>query len=351
MPEDNDSTMSVYRITRAFPNMKVDSHKSYSYAPICKSQNGRANTKYNPVFYGAFDPLTAISEMKGSLALNTSFYISEWKFKPGKTIVYNMLGNDINSNKKNPLFKISRNIIIESELSISKDKKNYSDNSILIKDLSNLFTHRGNQYYHITGALTHNMMYKHINELDKSAVLIYPSVESKHKFVNIAIPPHVADNSNIFELVSVNEISMIKDEILNKQKASFKHKRKAYFQNNHFAEWFYGKIIIKNINFNKLEIKLYNDTIIKGKEVSKKKLYQTFIRIDEMVTNQINYMLEKNGFPEDMIFGKSKNLLADGIINDFVIFLELGHGNKFPNENSYSCIRYIQVPVSLEMTF
>src|SRR5690554_4951728 len=93
MPKDNESTMSVYRITRAFPNMKVDSHKSYSYAPICKSPNGRANIKYNPIFYGALDPLTAISEMKGSLGLNTSFYISEWKLKPGKTIIYNMLGN------------------------------------------------------------------------------------------------------------------------------------------------------------------------------------------------------------------------------------------------------------------
>lgn len=83
----------LYRITEKYEDFNPNVSSCYSYNPNPKCF-GRAHKVEFPVFYGALDPLTAITEMKGTLNNGQRFYLSKWRIKfNSEVLIHSLLIN------------------------------------------------------------------------------------------------------------------------------------------------------------------------------------------------------------------------------------------------------------------
>lgn len=349
IPEtSSNNELPVYRITIPYKDMMHESSSCYSFKPEHLTGLGRANIKNFPVFYGSADIITALSEMKDKLKDKSTYYISKWYINLDKVLLVTFLYNKKTNDSKNPLYELSEHIKTKSKSIFDPNGESIHS---LVKDLGNLFSVKGDQYYHITGALSHTILHGSIEELARLPILLYSSVERENKSINVAIPPKVANNIDIFRLESVHQVELTKNEITKNNSVSFAHLKKAIFKDNKFQNWFTGKFALTRIYYDKIEIKLYDENTFKGEEVLNKNIFNGYIPIKEILNERINKRIKKSKLPDDLFFEKSDSLLENGSIKSFIMIVHFDHGIKFPVGKSYSCIKMVQIPVDIELNF
>lgn len=338
----------IYRITKPWANFDFNNPKSYSYNPNPKDV-GRAHRKGFPVFYGAIDPFTAFSEMKDSIKINDKFYMSIWKLKfKSNTNVHSLAINSSTKNNEhilNPLIKRPYEGMKNMFKNIPNEFK--EGNIYAIEKMGDLFTTKGNSTYHITSAYSYEIMYDTKSKGIDIPILIYPSVENNLNSINWAIHPSIVDSEEM-KIQNVFELSL--KEINSKNKKGdvsvFIHK-KGIFNNDLSIDWLTPQFSDFTINYDKLNIKTYNNQIINGKKTSKIKVNNTELTIKELIEKNINKKEIQEKIPE-MTSNSQESSVLDFEIEKFScsIVLKFKHGNEIETELGKSCINLLQIPIS-----
>jgi hypothetical protein len=346
--DSKSEEFTIYRITKPWENFDFNNQKSYSYNPKPKDI-GRAHRKGFPVFYGAIDPFTAFSEMKDSIKINDKFYMSRWKLKfKSNTNVHSLAINSSTKNNEhilNPLIKRPYEGMKNMFKNIPNEFK--EGHIYAIEKMGDLFTTKGNSNYHITSAYSHEIMYEAKSKGIDIPILIYPSVENNLNSINWAIHPSIVDSEEM-KVQDVFELSLKENNSKNKKGdvSVFIHK-KGIFTNDLSINWLIPHFSDFTINYNKLNIKTYNNQIIKGNKTSKIKINNTEFTIKELIEKNINRKKIQEKIPE-MTSNSQENSALDFEIEKFSwsMVLQFEHGNEIETKLGKSCINLLQIPIS-----
>ena len=165
----------------------------HSYSPINVTENiGRCNFPYNPVFYCSNDPITALLEVvRNSDFKNKKYCISSWELVPSKDKIAFQTFLQSEFNQINHFNLLKNSLREELKTNFKKISEEQLDAFIeILKYLDNQFLNDNN--YSISASLAHQVLYaKHNLRTD---ILMYPSIQTKTKGVNMAIHPNFVDN-------------------------------------------------------------------------------------------------------------------------------------------------------------
>lgn len=202
--EEDIGTIKVYRVTTEYEGFDPINPSCFSYPP--NPSRGRANLKGYPVFYCSFNPTVSLLEMKDDFNPDTIYYVSEWEivFK-GDTLCHPLLYNSKTSlsdfstanHAKDMMDRFIANTVLHK---ISDDNKESLKH--LLTKLGDLFTLPTSDYYNITSAYAHNLLYELKEQDFDISLLMYPSVTSEHKGVNLAIHPNFVNSKMRLKTIS-----------------------------------------------------------------------------------------------------------------------------------------------------
>lgn len=188
-------SFGIYRIREVNTFNNIDLFTEHSYPPPSITKIGRCNFPRYPVFYGSNSPITALTEVvkKGDFS-GKRFCISSWGINNSdeNLILENFLLGELHpENHFNLLAKSLINRIDEPFNKSSVKLSKTQENGIIefMKFLDTQFIRDDN--YSFSAALAHRRIYANHNNTD---ILLYPSVQSKFRGINIAINPNFVDN-------------------------------------------------------------------------------------------------------------------------------------------------------------
>lgn len=209
---DTEAEFFIYR-TRVIDELQEDiaNPATFSYnRNIEKVEQGRANIKGVPVFYGSISEDAAIRESKDKIQEGQVLYISQWRLK--KNVKYGFvnlvfdgskteLGEMIHSFNKHRTERLKRMFDIY-------DKEKQDALLFFLMEISSTFL-RDN--YKVSSFLSHYYLNENIIDSSyKIDMIMYPSIQSKRNTFNFAIRPDFVDES--MELVEVKRIRVNKFE-------------------------------------------------------------------------------------------------------------------------------------------
>jgi len=184
------------RILDTFTNL--DLIREHSYPPLEIVKMGRCNFPGYPVFYCSNNPGTALLEMvRNQVGNPVNFCVSKWELvKSNQELIFerflqitlpndnifNLLTKDLENRINEPFEKSYKKRLSKSQEKGILEYLKYLD-SCFITDVD----------YSISASLAHRTFYaKHKVKTD---ILIYPSVQTYYKGVNLAIHPNFVDNN------------------------------------------------------------------------------------------------------------------------------------------------------------
>lgn len=338
---------TVFRITKPWDDFVIENPNSYSYNPEPKDI-GRAHRKGFPVFYGSIDPYTAFSEMKDSLKINDTFYLSRWRIKfKSDTKVHSLIINSSTKNSDHVLNSVIKRLHQGLKDMVKNIPDEFKDGyTYAVEKMGDLFTTKGSANYHITSAYSHEILYDVKTKGLNIPIMIYPSVENSLNSINWAIHPSVVDSDemrlqDIFEL-SLKENNTNNDKqdvsVLIHKKGTVVSESKISWQIPHFTEF--------KIDYNNLNVKTYNNEVISGKKVSKLKINNTNVSIKNLIDNNINRKQIQEKLPEiTSNTQKDSELDFEKETFNWSMILQFEHGNEIETTKGKSCINLIQVPI------
>lgn len=171
--------------------------REHSYPPINNTQKGRCNFPKFPVFYCSDNPLTAVLEIaKDSQNKNKKYCVSKWEFSsPNETVMFeNFLQTDLP--EQNPYLEIRNGlkdkISSPFKISLNKELDKTQEEGIIehLKFLNSAFVNDNS--YSLSATLAHRSLYANHNY--RTDVLMYPSVQTQFKGVNLAMQPNFIEN-------------------------------------------------------------------------------------------------------------------------------------------------------------
>lgn len=206
-------TISLFRITTHKPKGRMKNFPScFSYNPKPKDI-GRANLPNEHVFYGSLHPFTCLKEMKDDL--NSTYFLSEWEFTPQEQLNIGLLISNVDLNEES----ISSMIADGFERQVKNMFNNQTNNELIeqywyaIQSFSKLFIEPESKFYPISASIASNWF----NQLKKQGgnigMLMYPSVTSENKEINLAVRKDIADHEN-FKLKSVTKFHLSHTDFL-----------------------------------------------------------------------------------------------------------------------------------------
>lgn len=343
--DQNSPDFWVYRISTIFDGFDKNDSQSYSYNPKPK-ENGRAHISNSPVFYGAINPSTAISEMKGKLDNGQKFYISKWKirFKSAVT-VHSIVVNSKTIKPDHLLSTIASPIYNYLKKMFENIPQEYLDGYMYgIEKMGDLFSTSSNSLYHITSSYSHEIMYEGKSKGINIPIILYPSVSNNLNGVNWAIHPDFVDSENM-QLFDIKEV-FIEENNLKKEEQSVKISilEKAEIINGVINYWKKPNFKIKEIQYTNIQIQLENEDILEGKELFNTKIEGIDYTIKELIAfsfkkNKIEEKLFKiKGDEDETIFEMNEKELENGIL------MEYQKGYKIMTEKGIYGISRIFVP-------
>ncbi|MDC1316258.1 RES family NAD+ phosphorylase [bacterium] len=338
---------TLYRITTVYEGFNKNDPSCYSYNP--KPQNdGRAHKAGYPVFYGALDPSTAISEMKGDLDDGKRFYISRWKIKfTSNTSVHSLLINSktiYNNHILNPVTSLSHNKLKSMVNNIpQKFKEGYI---YAIEKMGDLFTTKKDTLYHITSAYSHDILYDAKLKGLNISIIMYPSVENNLNSINWAIHPSFV-NSDDMVLKDVFELSVDENNLDNKEaNVNLSIHKKGKFHDGKFSSWEVPNYRLLKIEYECIKVQTYNGDLLEEVNICNMQINKTKKTIKDLIKHSIdiNY-IKKN-------LSKLSSDEEDDSPLDFEkkefngnLLLHFEHGNEILTENGKSCIKIIFLPI------
>lgn len=351
--DSKSEEFTIFRITKPWVNFDCNNPKSYSYNPNPKDV-GRAHRKGFPVFYGAIDSFTAFSEMKDSIKINDKFYMSRWKLKfKSDTNVHSLIINSSTKNSEHILNSLIKRPYEGLQNMVKNIPNEFKEGHIYaIEKMGDLFTTKGNSNYHITSAYSHEIIYDAKSKGINIPILLYPSVENSLNSINWAIHPSIVDSEEM-KIQDVFELSLKENNSKNeKGDVSVLIHKKGIFDHDSSINWQVPHFSNFTISYDNLNIRTYNNQIIKGKKASKIKVNDTEFTIKELIENNINRKEIQKKTPE--ITSKSQeNSSLDFVKETFSwsMVLQFEHGNEIETKIGKSCINLIQVPISWTREF
>jgi len=346
--DSESDEFTVFRITKPWSNFEIENPNSYSYNPDPKD-NGRAHRLGFPVFYGSIDPYTAFSEMKDSLKINDTFYLSRWKIKfKSDTNVHTLIINSSTKNSNHILNSVIKRLHQGLKDMVKNIPDEFKEGYIYaVEKMGDLFATKGSTNYHITSAYSHEILYDAKIKGLNIPIIVYPSVENSLNSINWAIHPSIVDSDemglqDIFELsLKENNTNNNKEDVsvLIHKKGTVVSKSKISWQIPHFTEF--------KIDYDKLNVKTYNKEVISGKKVSELKINNNNVSIRNLIDNNINRKQVQEKLPE-ITSNSQKNSELDFEKETFnwSLILQFEHGNEIETTKGKSCINLIQVPIS-----
>lgn len=350
-----DEPITLWRITKpSFDDFEEEKKHNYINPPA-KNKNGkkcskqRANIEGYPVMYTSIDPLTTVTEMKGSLGLKNNFFISRWKLEFKRPVVLHELvlnsqttteGSILNEYTKNQ--KIFLDKLVENIPDNLKEGHNHA-----IQKLGDLFTVPTEEIYYITSAYAHDVLYSSREQGAYIDGITYPSVENKHSSLNIAWHPDII-NSECLILEEVFECRIEENNLQDeKQNVSITIFKRGIFNNDGgFSHWEKPVFSITDISWSEMQLKTYDGFVLKGREaeeielsnngINVKKLLEEFLFCEEIQSILSDYSDSKPR--EEMLSTKPLNFEEH-------IILPLDHGYQIATPNGVQCIELLTVPV------
>ena len=345
--------MIVYRVTKFFDGFDETMRSSYSYPP--NPSVGRANLVEKPVLYTSLDPVSAVTEMKNSIAFGEKFYISKWEICFNKDVIAHwLIINSTTISSKEVIGEISNEQRNKLGSIVQKIPKKFQEGFLLsIEELGNLYSAPGNKLYHITSAYSHHLLY---NARDKNVfidMLVYPSVENSQTSINLAIHPNLVDGDQM-QLKEVYEVSILENTLKTEENGHVKldiHKR-GVFRDGTLTKWEVPTFDITGIDFESLELKTYNKSLLKGEEASLKIINNGQSTVKDWLTQSINSeQIRSKAFKvvklEDFNFPLENTVF----VQDIEMHTTLNHGNEIETPNGRSCIQEVRLPFKVRMWY
>jgi hypothetical protein len=345
--DSKSDEFTVFRITKPWNNFDKDNPNSYSYNPEPKD-NGRAHRIGFPVFYGSIDPYTSFSEMKDSLKINDTFYLSRWKLKFKTDInVHTLIINSSTKNSDHILNSVIKRLHQGLKDMVKNVPDDFKDGYIYaVEKMGDLFATKGSSNYHITSAYSHEILYEAKSKGINIPIILYPSVENSLNSINWAIHPSVV-NSDEMRLQDVFELSLKENNTSNNKgdlsvlihKKGTASETKINWQTPHFTDF--------KIDYDNLTVRTYSNEVVRGKKVSGIKLNDTNVSIRNLIDNNIDKNQVQKKLPEITSNSqKDSELDFKNETFNWNLLLKLEHGNEIETSKGKSCINLIQVPIS-----
>ncbi|MEQ8909536.1 MAG: RES domain-containing protein [Vicingaceae bacterium] len=197
------------RALEDFNNISLYSEHSYPPAPLTKKIN-RCNFPFHPVFYCSTHPFVALLEViRKSKYKEKKFCISKWSIIPNESNhrfqsflqSKNKLDNEYDFIRAAELRKI------ENEQFKNLTNKQAESFLMILKYLQGVFI--DDKLYNLSASFSHRIFYPtHIYSTD---IMMYPSVQSRFKGVNMAIHPNYVDQHMKIDrlyIINLNDFSL-----------------------------------------------------------------------------------------------------------------------------------------------
>jgi hypothetical protein len=344
--DQNSPEFWVYRVTPIYKGFNPDISESYSYNRNPEN-NGRAHKFGSPVFYGAINTTTAISEMKGELDNGQKFYLSRWKIKFQKTTHIHSLVINSETIKTNHLLSGVANSIHNQLATIfNKIPQEYSEGQMYsIEKMGDLFTTATDSFYHITSAYAHEIIYNSKSKGINIPIIIYPSVANNFNGINWAINPSFVDSKNM-ELEDVFELNIMKNNLnSDMESVDLNMLRKAKISEGNIKYWQMLCFKILKIDYELIQIKTDFSENLSFKKAYLLKLNDKTSTIKDLIISSFKklkieenlYNLEK--LKEEELFNFTKKEYKNNIVLNFK------NGNKIVTENGENNIQQITVQI------
>jgi len=171
--------------------------REHSYPPIDNTKKGRCNFPKYPVFYCSDNPLTAVLEIaRESENLEKKYCVSKWELnKSNDTMMFeNFLQTDLPEQNQYSAIRDGLKLKISTpfKISFNKELEKTQEDGIIehLKFLNSTFLNDNN--YSLSATLAHRSLYANHNY--RTDALMYPSVQTQRKGVNLAIQPNFVEN-------------------------------------------------------------------------------------------------------------------------------------------------------------
>lgn len=247
----NDFELQFFRVRElnSFTNPNI--FAEHSYPPINLARMGRCNFSNHPVFYASNDPLVALLEViRDNEYSNKKYCISSWELVDSdeELMFQTFLQADIH--KDNP-FNILKEATKENfdnsfEKKLPPDRK--AGTIEYLKFLQSAFINDSS--YSLSASIAYKALFAPHNMA--TDILLYPSVQSRYKGVNMAINTNFVDQKMIvkrFYIVEVQNYNSTNDSFqLNFKRYGDVSKNVLMWKDLHPDDSLYEEYIKKDFN-------------------------------------------------------------------------------------------------------
>jgi len=190
-------SLKIFRAREIKSSTNFNLIREHSYPPIDNTIMGRCNFPKLPVFYCSDNALTALIEVaRNNRGESKKYYVSKWEImEPEETLIFEtFLQSKLPDDN---LYKVFQKDIIEKvkepfEKEFQK-KFDLEREKGLLEYLSFLDSSFINDNdYSLSATLAHRTLYGNHNF--RTDILMYPSIQTKLKGINLAIQPNFVEN-------------------------------------------------------------------------------------------------------------------------------------------------------------
>lgn len=357
--KDSDEALTLWRITKPYEGFKEENKACYINPPSIdklgnKCSRQRANIEGNPVMYTAIDPLTSITEMKGSLGLNMRFFVSRWKLEFNRPVMLHQMVFNSHTNKDgNVLKEYSYNQELKLRKPLEGIPLNLQEGYIYsILKMGDLFAIPSTEQYHITSAYAHDVLYTIREQNVFIDGITYPSIENNHSSLNIAWHPDII-NSGCLALEEVFECQIIEDNLKNEdQSVSISIFRKGTFINDIFSHWESPFLKILEIQWTELQLRTFNGFVLKGIEALETIILERDISVQLFLEEHIFSVAFQELLNEYSNSKPKQQMLSTlQIIFEQIVVLKAEHGNRIITPAGIQCIEIFMIPIKWEKSY
>jgi len=196
--KQKDFKLSIFRAREMDSFSNINLVREHSYPPIHLTGMGRCNFPKYPVFYCSNDAMTALIEVvRNNGGSEKKYCLSKWEVHPTdqEFVFESFLQSDLPDENYFKVFKKEiRERINEPFEKRSKKKLDPERKDGLIEYLTFLdksFINDNN--YSLSASLAHRSLYADHNF--RTDILMYPSVQTQFKGVNMALNPNFVENN------------------------------------------------------------------------------------------------------------------------------------------------------------
>jgi hypothetical protein len=204
-----DLKLKFFRVRELDTFQNINLIREHSYPPIDITRMGRCNFPKYPVFYCSNDPMTALLEVARNYGkMDAKYCISKWELmSPNEELVFQSFlqsplpsENHFNSLQKNLTERINEPFEISLNTSLDEERKEGLLEYLSFLDNSFITDHN----YSLSASLAYRALF--VSHNYRADILMYPSVQTMNKGVNLALNPNFVENN--LRLKRLYEVSL-----------------------------------------------------------------------------------------------------------------------------------------------